>query len=55
MEFQIRCTFYSYSPSQNPMFDYMLESSHQDDFNMMSNIGLGELRQDCRFGKCGNA
>ena len=29
-------------PSQNPMFDHFLESSHRDDSNKWSNIGFGE-------------
>ena len=29
------------SPS-NPMFDHLLESSHRDDSNKLSNIGFGE-------------
>ena len=28
--------------SPNPMFDHLLESSHRDDSNKWSNIGLGE-------------
>jgi len=28
--------------SPNPMFDYLLESSHRDDSNKWSNIGFGE-------------
>ena len=28
--------------SPNPMFDHLLESSHQDDSNKWSNIGFGE-------------
>ena len=28
--------------SPNPMFDYLLESSHPDDCNKWSNIGFGE-------------
>ena len=28
--------------SQNPMFDHLLESSHRDDSNKLSNIGFGE-------------
>ena len=28
--------------STNPMFDYLLESSHRDDSNKWSNIGFGE-------------
>ena len=28
--------------SQNPMFDHLLESSHQDDSSKWSNIGSGE-------------
>ena len=28
--------------SPNPMFDYLLESSRQDDSNKLSNIGFGE-------------
>ena len=32
--------------SPNPMFDTLLESSHRDDSNKWSNIGLGEeIRQ----------
>ena len=27
----------------NPMFDHLLESSHRDDSNKWSNIGLGEV------------
>ena len=26
----------------NPMFDHLLESSHQDDSNKLSNVGFGE-------------
>ena len=26
----------------NPMFDHLLESSHRDDSNKLSNIGFGE-------------
>ena len=29
-------------PSPNPMFDHLLESSHQDDSNKWSNIEFGE-------------
>ena len=29
-------------PSPNAMFDHMLESSHQDDSNKLSNIAFGE-------------
>ena len=28
--------------SPNPLFDHLLESSHRDDSNKRSNIGLGE-------------
>ena len=28
--------------SPNPMFDHLLESSHRDDSNKWSNIGIGE-------------
>ena len=28
--------------SPNPMFDYLLESSHRDDSKKWSNIGFGE-------------
>ena len=28
--------------SPNPMFDYLLESPHRDDFNKWLNIGFGE-------------
>ena len=28
--------------SPNPMFNHLLESSHRDDSNMLSNIGFGE-------------
>ena len=28
--------------SPNPMFDHLLESSHQDDSNKWSNTGFGE-------------
>ena len=41
---QIRCIFLSIMPisSLNPLFEHLLESSHQDDSNNWSNIGFGE-------------
>ena len=38
------CIFISIMPisSPNPVFDYLLESSHRDDSNTWSNIRFGE-------------
>ena len=36
-------------PSPDPMFDHLLELSHQDDSNKWSNIGFGEEITQARF------